>query len=73
MDIFWAAGMLSLYTQVLSLMKGLQLLEGKILEDDDLEWKTDLTKAELTKLTRLVTEELYFECEFGCFRQMGDH
>ena len=51
--------------------EGLELLEGKILEDDDLERKTDLTKPELTKLTRLVTEELYFECEFGFFQQNG--
>ena len=51
--------------------EGLELLERKILEDEDLERKTDLSKAELAKLTRLVTEELYFECEFGFFQQNG--
>ena len=33
--------------------------------------KTDLTKEEIKKLSRLHTEELYFECEFGFFRQNG--
>ena len=51
--------------------EGLELLERKILEDEDLERKTDLSKAKLAKLTRLVTEELYFECEFGFFQQNG--
>ena len=50
---------------------GLELLERKILEDEDLERKTDLSKAELAKLTRLVTEELYFESEFGFFQKNG--
>ena len=51
--------------------EGLQLLEQKILEDNSLKTKTDLTKPEIIKLARLCTEELYFECEFGFFRQNG--
>ena len=51
--------------------EGLELLEGKLMEDDDLKRKMDLTNAELAKLTGLVTEELYFECEFGFFKQNG--
>ena len=45
--------------------EGLELLEAKIDEDDALKEKTDLTKEEIKKLSRLCTEELYFECEFG--------
>ena len=37
--------------------------------DNDLERKTDLMKTEIIKLTRLVTEELYFECEMGFFNK----
>ena len=40
--------------------EGLELLKRKILEDEDLERKSDLSKVELAKLSRLVTEELYF-------------
>ena len=51
--------------------EGLQLLEDKIIEDNSLKTKTDLTKPEIIKLARQCTEELYFECEFGFFRQNG--
>ena len=61
---------IALYPSII-VEEGLELLEEKILADKDLERKTDLTKAELSKLTRLVTEELYFECEFGFFQQNG--
>ena len=50
---------------------GLELLEEKIKADEDLALRTDLTKPELAKLARLVTEELYFECKFGFFQQNG--
>ena len=61
---------IALYPSIM-VEEGLELLEEKILADKDLERKTDLTKAELSKLTRLVTDELYFECEFGFFQQNG--
>jgi len=51
--------------------EGLELLEAKIDDDDALKEKTDLTKEEIKNLSRLCTEELYFECEFGFFRQNG--
>ena len=61
---------IALYPSII-VEEGLQLLEDKIHQDDSLKHKTDLNKAEIIKLTRLVTEELYFECEFGFFKQNG--
>ena len=49
--------------------EGLELLEEMIQADNDLERKTDLMKTEIIKLTRLVTEELYFECEMCIFNK----
>ena len=40
-------------------------IEEKIKADEDLTLRTDLTKPELAKLARFVTEELYFKCKFG--------
>ena len=51
--------------------EGLELLESKIQEDETLQTKTDLTKSEIMKLSRLCTEGLYFECELGFFKQNG--
>ena len=45
------------------------LLKIKIEQDDSLQQKTDLTKEEIFNLSKLCTEDPYFECEFGFFKQ----
>ena len=61
---------IALYPSII-VEEGLELLEDMIQADNDLERKTDLMKTEIIKLTRLVTEEMYFECEMGFFQQNG--
>jgi hypothetical protein len=47
----------------------LELLEIKMDEDKDWAKKTDLTRAEVSSLVRLLIGSPYFECELGFFRQ----
>ena len=61
---------IALYPSIL-VEEGLEFLESKIQEDETLQTKTDLTKSEIMKLSRLCTEGLYFECELGFFKQNG--
>ena len=51
--------------------EALDLLKIKIQQDDSLQQKTDLTKEEIFSLSKLCTEDPYFECEFGFFKQNG--
>ena len=54
---------IALYPSIIvTVEEGLELLEDIIQADNDLERKTDLMKTEIIKLTRLVTEEMYFDC-----------
>ena len=60
----------ALYPSVI-VAESLELLEIKIHNDETLQQKTDLTKEEIFRLAQLCTEEPYFECDFGFFRQKG--
>ena len=60
----------ALYPSVM-VEEGLQLLQDKIHQDELLQNKTDLTKNEIFQLAGLCTENPYFECEFGFFKQKG--
>ena len=51
--------------------EALDILEMKIRSDETLENKTDLQKSELIELTRIISLDPYFECEFGFFKQEG--
>jgi len=51
--------------------EGLELLHIKIQQDDSLHQKTDLSNEEIFQLAKLCTENPYFECEFGFFKQKG--
>ena len=59
-----------LYPSVL-VEEGLEILHIKIQQDTELQNKTDLTKDEIFKLAKLCTENPYFECELGFFKQKG--
>ena len=58
----------ALYPSVI-IEEGLELLEDKVKKDKAFAKRTDLTKNEIMELTRLCTEQPYFECEFGFFAQ----
>ena len=58
----------ALYPSVI-IEEGLELLEEKVKKDKAFAKRTDLTKAEIMDLTRLCTEQPYFECEIGFFAQ----
>ena len=60
----------ALYPSVL-VEEGLELLHTKIQQDTELQNKTDLTKDEIFRLAKLCTENPYFECELGFFKQKG--
>ena len=63
----------ALYPSIL-IQEGLELLEEKIKKDRTFNKRTDLTKAEVIELTRIYTENPYFECELGFFsQQKGTH
>ena len=61
---------IALYPSVM-VEEGLDILQDKIHQDDTLQQKTDLSKEEIFQLARLCTENPYFECEFGFFKQKG--
>ena len=61
---------IALYPSVM-VAEGLELLHIKIQQDDSLHQKTDLSKEEIFQLAKLCTENPYFECEFGFFKQKG--
>ena len=63
----------ALYPSVI-IEEGLELREEKIRKDKAFAKRTNLTKAEIMELTRLCTEQPYFECEIGFFAQSkGTH